>query len=247
MRAVYDALHVDCGMLSAGAAAWFGASRPRNFFEVGDTPVTKRFHVGGMPVAVILFPPLSAGGTPETEAPTPKLLASVLAAADAASDAAIRIGISPWGFEGEFAVREALEQRYHLLLGGGPGAAFAGEVNAQAPGLIWSRADKDGRSVMAIDIMALPEPGVPFAWEWGLLHAGAGSAPHLRRPVQSAYGSAGGREGSPLKQPRELMQTRRPCWGGAFLSKKVWNSYCWRPLRNESLRKPNAFRLATSS
>ena len=168
MRAVYDALHVDCGMLSAGAAAWFGASRPRNFFEVGDTPVTKRFHVGGVPVAVILFPPLSAGGTPETEAPTPKLLASVLAAADAASDAAIRIGISPWGFEGEFAVREALEQRYHLLLGGGPGAAFAGEVNAQAPGLIWSRADKDGRSVMAIDIMALPEPGVPFAWEWGL-------------------------------------------------------------------------------
>ena len=168
VRAVYDALHVDCGMLSAGAAAWFGASRPRNFFEVGDTPVTKRFHVGGVPVAVILFPPLSAGGTPETEAPTPKLLASVLAAADAASDAAIRIGISPWGFEGEFAVREALEQRYHLLLGGGPGAAFAGEVNAQAPGLIWSRADKDGRSVMAIDIMALPEPGVPFAWEWGL-------------------------------------------------------------------------------
>ena len=155
VRAVYDALHVDCGMLSAGAAAWFGSSRPRNFFEVGDTPVTKRFHVGGVPVAVILFPPLSAGGTPETEAPTPKLLASVLAAADAASDAAIRIGISPWGFEGEFAVREALEQRYHLLLGGGPGVAFAGEV-------------KDGRSVMAIDIMALPEPGVPFAWEWGL-------------------------------------------------------------------------------
>ena len=168
VRAVYDALHVDCGMLSAGAAAWFGSSRPRNFFEVGDTPVTKRFHVGGVPVAVILFPPLSAGGTPETEAPTPKLLASVLAAADAAPDAVIRIGISPWGFEGEFAVREALEQRYHLLLGGGPGAAFAGEVNAQAPGLIWSRADKDGRSVMAIDIMALPEPGVPFAWEWGL-------------------------------------------------------------------------------
>ena len=57
VRAVYDALHVDCGMLSAGAAAWFGASRPRNFFEVGDTPVTKRFHVGGVPVAVILFPP----------------------------------------------------------------------------------------------------------------------------------------------------------------------------------------------
>ncbi|WP_308770661.1 hypothetical protein [uncultured Bilophila sp.] len=168
VRAVYDALHVDCGMLSAASAAWFGAARPRNFVEVGGRPITKRFHVGGVPVAVILFPPLSAGGTAETETPTPKLLASVLAAADAASDAAIRIGISPWGFEGEFAVREALEQRYHLLLGGGPGAAFAGEVNAQVPGLIWSRADKDGRSVMIIDIMALPEPDMSFAWEWGL-------------------------------------------------------------------------------
>lgn len=124
---------VDCGMLSAGAAAWFGASRPRNFFEVGDTPVTKRFHVGGVPVAVILFPPLSAGGTPETEAPTPKLLASVLAAADAASDAAIRIGISRGDLRESSTSREALEQRYHLLLGGGPGAAFAGEVNAPGP------------------------------------------------------------------------------------------------------------------
>ena len=242
---MYDALHVDCGMLSAGAAAWFGSSRPRNFFEVGDTPVTKRFHVGGVPVAVILFPPLSAGGTPETEAPTPKLLASVLAAADAAPDAVIRIGISPWGFEGEFAVREALEQRYHLLLGGGPGAAFAGEVNAQAPGLIWSRADKDGRSVMAIDIMAPARAGRALCVEWGL--SMQAQEVRFRHPVRSAYGSAGGREGGPLKQPRELMQTRRPCWGGAFLFGRVWNSYCWRPLRNESLRKPNAFRLATSS
>ena len=62
VRAVYDALHVDCGMLSAGAAAWFGSSRPRNFFEVGDTPVTKRFHVGGVPVAVILLSQLPLAG-----------------------------------------------------------------------------------------------------------------------------------------------------------------------------------------
>ena len=115
---------------------------------------------GGDPVPAAVGGRYAGNGGAHAEAPC--------VGADAASDAAIRIGISPWGFEGEFAVREALEQRYHLLLGGGPGAAFAGEVNAQAPGLIWSRADKDGRSVMAIDIMALPEPGVPFAWEWGL-------------------------------------------------------------------------------
>ena len=130
VRAVYDALHVDCGMLSADAAAWFGGNGPGGFLEVGDRPVTRRFNVGGRSVAVILFPPLSAGGTSETETPTPKLLASVLAVADAASDAALRIGISPWGFEGEFAVREALEQRFHILLGGGPGAAFSGAAGA---------------------------------------------------------------------------------------------------------------------
>ena len=164
VRAVYDALRVDCGMLSADAAAWFGENKPKAFVAVGDGPVTRRFNVGGRSVAVILFPPLSKGET----TPAPKRLSSVLAAADAAADAAVRIGISPWGFEAEFAVREALEQRFHILLGGGPGAAFAGEVNAQAPGLIWSRADRDGRSVMIIELMALPEPGVPFAWEWGL-------------------------------------------------------------------------------
>ena len=54
------------------------------------------------------------------------------------------------------------------MRGGGLGAACVGEVFAEAPGGFWSRAEKDGRSVMAIDIMALPEPGVPFAWEWGL-------------------------------------------------------------------------------
>lgn len=168
VRAVYDALRVDCGVLSPEAAAWFGPARPAGFAEMADKPITRRFNFGGCTVAVIFFPPLAVGGTSESETPTSKLLASVLAAADAASDAAIRIGVSPWGFEGEFAVREALEQRFHVLLGGGPGAPFAAEVNARVPGLIWSRADRDGRNVMVIDLMAVPEPGGSFAWEWGL-------------------------------------------------------------------------------
>lgn len=168
VRAVYDALGVDCGLLSPSAAAWFGDARPARFVEAADSPVTRRLTVGGQSVAVIFFPPLSVGGTRESETPTPKLLAAVLAAADAASDATLRIGVSPWGFEGEYAVRQALEQRFHVLLGAGPGAPFAAEVNAQAPGLIWSRADRDGRSVMVIDLLALPQPGEPFTWEWGL-------------------------------------------------------------------------------
>lgn len=168
VRVVYDALGVDCGLLSSSAAAWFGDARPARFVEAADSPVTRRLTVGGQSVAVIFFPPLSVGGTRESETPTPKLLAAVLAAADAASDATVRIGVSPWGFEGEYAVRQALEQRFHVLLGAGPGAPFAAEVNAQVPGLLWSRADRDGRSVMVIDLLALPQPGEPFAWEWGL-------------------------------------------------------------------------------
>lgn len=168
VRAVYDALRVDCGLLSPSAAAWFGGASPARFVEAADRPVTRRLSVGGYSVAVIFFPPLSAGGTRESETPTPKLLAAVLAAADTASDADLRIGVSPWGFEGEYAARQALEQRFHVLLGAGPGAPFAAEVNAQIPGLIWSRADRDGRSLMVLDLLTLPQPGEPFAWEWGL-------------------------------------------------------------------------------
>lgn len=168
VRAVYDALGTDCGLLSPAAAAWFGDARPAGFVEAAQKPVTRRLSIGGHSVAVIFFPPLSVGGTAESETPTPKLLAAVLAAADAASDADLRIGVSPWGFEGEFAVRQALEQRFHVLLGGGPGAPFAAEVNVGTPGLLWSRADRDGRSLMVIDLLELPRPGAPFAWEDGL-------------------------------------------------------------------------------
>lgn len=167
VRAVYDALQVDCGMLSSSAAAWFGPKRPRNFFESGTKPVVRRFTPGGIPVAVVLFPPLSVGGTSESEAPTKKLLAQVLAAADSVPDAVLRIGISPWGFDGEYAAGEALESRYQILLGGGAGAALAGEISRQG-GLVWSRSDRDGRSIMVLDILSVPQPGQPVAWELGL-------------------------------------------------------------------------------
>ncbi|MFQ8890269.1 MAG: hypothetical protein ACLR7Z_19795 [Bilophila wadsworthia] len=207
VRAVYDALHVDCGMLSAGAAAWFGASRPRNFFEVGDTPVTKRFHVGGVPVAVILFPPLSAGGTPETEAPTPKLLASVLAAADAASDTAIRIGISPWGFEGEFAVREALEQRYHLLLGGGPGAAFAGGSTRRPPASSGRGPTRTGAASWLSTSWPCPSRACPLR--------GNGASPCRRRKCASPPPSRPIRIWKRWWQGRQPAETAKRAYGNA--------------------------------
>ncbi|MFQ8737140.1 MAG: hypothetical protein ACLSAH_15005 [Bilophila wadsworthia] len=117
---------------------------------------------GGDPVPAAVGGRHAGNGGAHAEAP-----ASVLAAADAASDAAIRIGISPWGFE-ESSPSARRWNSVIIFARRRPRRGVRGEVNAQAPGLIWSRADKDGRSVMAIDIMALPEPGVPFAWEWGL-------------------------------------------------------------------------------
>ena len=105
VRAIYDALYVDCGMLSEAAAEWFGKDRPRNFLEVKDRPVIRRLYAGSVPVAVILFPPLSAGEKTGSGRPSPGLLASVLAAADTVPEAVLRIGISPWGFEGLFLYR----------------------------------------------------------------------------------------------------------------------------------------------
>lgn len=161
VRSAYDALGVDCGVLSPQAASWFGAL-PRNFLVMQDKPLVRRLTVGGISVAVVFFPPLSVGGTSETETPTRRLLSAVLSAGDDVADADVRIAISPWGFEGEFAVRGALAQRFNVLLGAGPGAALSGEIDPLAPGMVWSRADRDGRSLMVLDIQSLPETGMPW-------------------------------------------------------------------------------------
>lgn len=160
----YTALDVTFGYLSLAASQWFGKSIPLHFALVADQPVTRRFLCGSVSVAVILFPSFPSGSSEAGQNPA----AAVLKAAKTVSDADLVIGVSPWGFRTEYAAYAALAERFHVLLGAGEGAPFAAEVLPQCPSLLWSRADHDGRSLMVLDIMALPHAGEKTAWVPGL-------------------------------------------------------------------------------
>lgn len=172
MRQAYDALGVDAGYLSSAAATWFGNALPRRFLRVDDSPVVQRLHVGGVSVALVLFPPESAFATTKTTDTSPdafnRLLNAVLTTARSVGDADIRIGISPWGFQRERQSLPSLAQAFDVLIGGGPGAPLIAEVLPAAPSLLWSRPELDGKSVILLDLMTIPAPGTPRDWTPGL-------------------------------------------------------------------------------
>ena len=164
---IYTSLHPDIVYLSPAAARWFAPGTPGNFLEVDSGPVTHTLHVGGLTVAVILFPDLD----PSSPAPGRSLMTDVLAAARAAANADIRIGVSPWGFQAEYSVRQALSQAFHLVLGAGPGAPFPLDAAAMAPAL-WTRAAANGRSLICLDLDTVPPRGCAPDWIPGLtVHA----------------------------------------------------------------------------
>ena len=70
----------------------------------------------------------------------------------------------------EHGSRSALSSRFHALLGGGEGAPFAMQLDSATPRLLWSRSEKHGRSLMVIDLFALPT-STPFAWDAKTVHA----------------------------------------------------------------------------
>lgn len=165
VRSAYDLLHVDAGGVFAPTARWFrkeGGRLPSGFTEVGVEPVVRRFERGGIWAAVIFFPPLGLEQTDRIT--TSPQLANVLAAGRQARDADLVIGVSPWGREAEQAALPQLGQVYHILLGGGPGAPSPCAVPDNAPGLLWSRADRRGRAIIVLDLLELPGRNPAHAW-----------------------------------------------------------------------------------
>lgn len=165
VRKAYDLLHVDAGGVFAPTARWFrkeGGKLPSGFAEVGAEPVVRRFERGGFRAAVIFFPTLGIDQAGQITA-SPQL-ASVLAAGRQVRDADLLIGVSPWGLEAEQAALPQLGQVYHVVLGGGPGAPFPCAVPDNAPGLLWSRADRRGRSIIVLDLLELPGRNPAHAW-----------------------------------------------------------------------------------
>lgn len=173
VRQAYDALTVDAGYLSTRAAAWFGDTLPQHFVRVGVSPVVRRLQVGGISVALVFFPPEPSATTSSipsdsSEATPNRVLGAVLVAARSVADADIRIGLSPWGFQRERQALPALAEVFDVVLGGGTGAPLVGEVNPALPSLLWSRAEREGRSLMVLDLLDIPAPGLPRNWTIGL-------------------------------------------------------------------------------
>ena len=149
--------------------------------------------------------------------------------------------LSPWGFE-ESSPSARRWNKGITLLGGGPGAASAGEVERVPPASSGRGLTRTGAASWPSTSWLCPEPGVPFAWEWGLpRRAAVKCSLPPSRPIRVREALAAGRRSA--ETAKRAYETRRPNRDGAFSGE--FGTYCWRPLRNESLRKLNAFRLAT--
>lgn len=184
VRRAYDRLRMDAGFASGPASRRFragGGSLPSGFVEVTAEPVTRYFRRGGFRIAVIFFPgpparpaewtpgPSLPGGTPNPAAPVDAdLSAAVLEAGRRAGDADLVIGVSPWGIEAESAAASRLNGVFHVLLGAGPGSPFPFHVQEDAPGLVWSRADRRGRSLTVLEFAELPGRAPGHVWIPGL-------------------------------------------------------------------------------
>ncbi len=158
VQRLYDTLHPDAGYLSSAEAVWFKEFIPKAFSQVGEQPVTQRIEIGGLSVALIFFPDIN-----ETEQDRTRVLSSILAAAYAADNADLRIGVSPWGFQQEYAARGSLAQAFHIVLGAGEGAHFPLDTVSMEPA-VWVRAAEDGRSVIALDLESCPSRGISPVW-----------------------------------------------------------------------------------
>lgn len=139
-------------------------------------------------VVIVFFPPLPNRETeddrPVWPGPPDDMLDSVLAAARSArerrddtagkrsaplradmapapKDAApeLVVGISPWGFQAERIALPRLAEAFHMILGAGEGAPLTAEAPEDAPSVLWSRADADGRGVIVLDVLAPPRRG----------------------------------------------------------------------------------------
>lgn len=148
VKALYKHLGVDAGYLSAASSVWFGAEGlPENLYRIENTPQTSLLVRGGIRVALVFLPTLVAMGQDAGAALVPALQHSLQEARSAAD---VLVAVSPWGFEAEESLAPQLARYANVLVGGGSGAPFAGEMvrapgQPDAPGLLWIRPDVDGR------------------------------------------------------------------------------------------------------
>ncbi len=164
VREAYTLMKIDAGYLSAAEETAFRAcgGAPERCVMVAESPVVRRLGAGGLRVSLILFPPLPD----EAERPSEKMLQTLLAVARKEAGADLVVGMSPWGFKAEGFALQRLSEAFDVLLGSGAGAPFPLEVTDFAPGIVWSRSDRDGRYVIELTFYSLPDPhsAEPHSW-----------------------------------------------------------------------------------
>lgn len=143
---------------------------------VESKPVTEYYRAGNLTVACVFFPTANWGQENASRAtatkgnPSQEQLADVMIAGmEAAKNAALVIGVSPWGMhlENSLMYGPAFEP-FHIILGAGEGIAVPGQgMSSQGrAGPLWVRADSRGKAVNVLDIYTIPGKGA--AWLDGI-------------------------------------------------------------------------------
>ncbi len=159
--AVHSLLRVDAGWLSPKAARWMKQSSgkiPPGYQVVNAEPVSSLVDTRIGKIGILLFPEGPVPG----KAPTPAQEQSVLAAGRALqSQAALVVGVSPWGLVGEKNFLPKAQGIFDCILGGGEGVGFAQSLSEKSPDVLWLRPDGKGRAVNVVEILRVPERGTP--------------------------------------------------------------------------------------
>lgn len=161
-RDAMDATPWDAVYISPKAGAWFtglGLDIPQKGTLAADSPATSTMQAGGKTIGLIFIPP-SAAGLPSDE----EIDAVVEAGRELQGRADLVIALSPWGMRAELDTAPRLEGVVQLLLGAGQGMGLPPQIIHAAPSILWCRAESQGRSLMAIEILQFPTPGSPTPW-----------------------------------------------------------------------------------
>ena len=99
------------------------------------------------------------------------------------------VGLSPWGERDELAYAREFPGIFDILLGAGPGTGYG--VRSVEGRTVWVRPPFDGRGVIRLDVLALPDKEGERQWREGVEYAYAavelGSDVHADASVSNLF------------------------------------------------------------
>ncbi len=161
----YGRLGYDAGAVSPAEVALLAkhqAAPPQSFTVLDQEPRTRLVTVGGKTVGLVFFP---MPKDPSAPVPDKLMDATAKAAAALRGQAALVVGVSPWGALDEEVFINTRSGAVDVLLGSGGGAGFPAKASKDGK-TVWMRAYIKGKTVNRLDLLALPG-GKDFTWKPG--------------------------------------------------------------------------------